>query len=288
MHPLICLRAAQEYHGFSKGRADLKHRPILLCKVRKEGEDVAFAEVWIKQQLAEGDSRNFLGQSRTSKQRSGEVVGDRSSDRSADQIHLADELNALLCLVIKLKHEAKDIARVDEADNDDISRVWNLVVEDRIADSGFDELNRSAFWGVAEQSRLPGSTRQRPEFAVVVFQDLEGNQTVESQINDLTPREGRAVRSSIARSFGPVRQQFQDSGSTRGPVNARPGALARSPGDENRSTSGTVVGDSSSVSMLRDIERKLRENCMAATATLPCRHSSNPSLEPGGSSRSPR
>ncbi len=57
MDPVICLRAAQEYHRLGKGRADLQHRAILLCKVREERRNVAFAEVWIKQQLAQGDSR---------------------------------------------------------------------------------------------------------------------------------------------------------------------------------------------------------------------------------------
>ena len=47
MHPLVCLRATQEYHGFGKGRADLKHRAILFCKVGKESRDGAFAKVWI-------------------------------------------------------------------------------------------------------------------------------------------------------------------------------------------------------------------------------------------------
>ena len=60
MHPSVCLRATQEYHGFGKGRADLKHRAILFCKVGKESGYVAFAKVWIKQQLTEGDRRNFL------------------------------------------------------------------------------------------------------------------------------------------------------------------------------------------------------------------------------------
>ena len=63
----------------------------------------------------------------------------------AYQIHLAYELNPLLCFVVKLKHEAKDITRVYEADNYDVPRVRNLIVEDCLADARFDKLYVSAF-----------------------------------------------------------------------------------------------------------------------------------------------
>ena len=82
------------------------------------------------------------------------------------------ELLTRLCPVIKLKHEAKDVIRVDETDNDDISRVRNIVIEDCIADARLDELNRRAFLGAVEYFRLLGRASQRPEIAVVVFQDL--------------------------------------------------------------------------------------------------------------------
>ena len=163
--------------GLAKGGLISKHRTILFCKVGKERGNIAFAKMWIEQHLTEGDSRNLLGQKPNVEAMGPARLWETAAamDRPINSI-LQMNSNAGLCLLIKLKHEAKDVAGVDEADNDDISRVWNLVVEDRIADSGFDELNRSAFWGVADQPRLPGSTRQRPEFAVVVFQDLEGNQ----------------------------------------------------------------------------------------------------------------
>ena len=84
-----------------------------------------------------------------------------------------------------MEYEAEDVTRIDEADNDDISRVRDFVVEDSLADSRFDELNGGAFRGDAEQVCLPGSARQRPEVAVVVFQNLQVNQPVQSRINDL-------------------------------------------------------------------------------------------------------
>ncbi len=126
----------------------------------------------------------MLGKRGTSKQRTGEILGDRSSDRPAYQVHLANELDALLCLFIKLKHEAKDIARVDKTYDDDISRVRNLVVEDRPADARLDKLCANAFVGAVGRFRLPGATSQRIEITVVVFQDLQANQALQSQIDD--------------------------------------------------------------------------------------------------------
>ena len=98
-----------------------------MCKVRKERGDIAIANMSIEQQLSQGDGRNIFGQGGPSKQRASEVVGNRSSDGPADQVHLADEIDALLCLVIKLKHEAKDVTRVDKADKDEISRGRNVL-----------------------------------------------------------------------------------------------------------------------------------------------------------------
>ena len=173
MHPAICLRSGQDDHGLGKRRPDLKHRPVLLCEVRKQRGNVAGANMPIEQHLAQGDCRNLLGQTGVSKHRAGQIVRDRSGDGPADQVHVADELDALLRLFVKLEHEAKDVARVNETDNDDVSRVWNLVVENRIADARLYELHPSAVLGVVEHFRLPGIGSQRPEVAVVVFQDIQ-------------------------------------------------------------------------------------------------------------------
>ena len=100
------------------------------------------------------------------------------------KIHLADELDAFLCLVIELEHEAEDVARIDEADNNDISRVRDLVVEDHVADARFDRLDSSAFLGAVEQFRMSGGGSERPVVAGVVFQDLQVNQAVESRVNN--------------------------------------------------------------------------------------------------------
>ena len=79
--------------------------------------------------------------------------------RQRAEPHLADELDALLCLAIEFKYEAKDVARIDEANNDDVSRIGNLVHKDSPADPRSNELT----------FRLLGSTSQSPELAVVVF-----------------------------------------------------------------------------------------------------------------------
>ena len=119
-----------------------------------------------------------------SKQRAGEVVGDRIGNGPAYQIHLADELDALLRLVIELEHEARYVARIDQTDNDDISRVRDLVVEDHLADARIDELYSSAFLGAVEQFRMSGGGSERPVVAGVVFQDIQVNQAVESRVNN--------------------------------------------------------------------------------------------------------
>ena len=184
MRPAVCLGPGQEDHGFLKRRADLEHGAMLFCEVCKERWKVAVANMWIEQQLTKRDSRNFLRQGGMSKQRAGEVVGDRIGNGPAYQIHLADELDAFLCLVIELEHEAEDVARIDEADNNDISRVRDLVAEDHLADARFDRLDSSAFLGAVEQFRMSGGGSERPAVAGVVFQDLQVNQAVESRVNN--------------------------------------------------------------------------------------------------------
>ena len=83
-----------------------------------------------------------------------------------------------------MEDKAKDVARIDEANHDDVSRIGNFVHEDGPADPRFDELTCSAIFGVVVQLRLPAGLGQRPEIAVMVFQDLEVNQAIKSQIDD--------------------------------------------------------------------------------------------------------
>ena len=64
--------------------------------------------------LPEGGNRYLLGKGVPSKQRAGDVVFDRIGYGTADQVHLADELDALFCRVIEFKYEAKDVACIDE------------------------------------------------------------------------------------------------------------------------------------------------------------------------------
>ena len=163
MHPAVCLGTSQEDQGFRQRRPDRKHRAVVFCEIREEGGNVSAADMWIEKQSTQRDRRNLLGQGGTSKQRAGKALGNRIGDGSADQSHLADELDPFFILVFKLEYKAKYIARIDEANNYDISRVRNLVVEDRLADARSYELNRRAFWGAVHQFRLAGSTRQRPD-----------------------------------------------------------------------------------------------------------------------------
>ena len=89
-----------------------------------------------------------------------------------DQVHLADKLDALFRLVVKVEYEAKDIARIDQTNDDDVSRFENRVGKDIHADTRLDELISSVVLEVAVEVRVPGRRSQRPELAVVMFQDL--------------------------------------------------------------------------------------------------------------------
>ena len=91
------------------------------------------------------------------KQWSGETLGYRGGNGPADQVHVANEIDAFLVLIFELKHEAKYIARVDQADDDHIARIRNLVIEDDFTDARPDELSRRAFGGAAGKLGLPGS-----------------------------------------------------------------------------------------------------------------------------------
>ena len=99
---------------------------------------------------------------------------------------LATTGSALLgsALTTALGLGAQDITGVGETDEDDISRVGNLIVGDRPADTGCDKLGGGRFFGTVAQFGVPGSARQRPELAVVMFKDLPINQAVQSQVND--------------------------------------------------------------------------------------------------------
>ena len=118
------------------------------------------------------------------KQRTGKILGDGSGDRPADQVHLADELNASFGLFIKLKHEAKYIASVDQADDDDVSRVRDLVLEDCLADARLDKLRAGSRLGAIGRPHLRGAASERIEVPVVVFQDLQLDQAFQSQVDD--------------------------------------------------------------------------------------------------------
>ena len=118
------------------------------------------------------------------KQWTGKILGDGSGDRPSDQVHLTNELNASFGLFIKLKHEAKYIASVDQADDDDVSRVRDLVLEDCLADARLDKLRAGSRLGAVGRSHLPGAASERIEVPVVVFQDLQLDQAFQTQVDD--------------------------------------------------------------------------------------------------------
>ena len=184
VHPAVRFGSGQENHGPGERRADLEHRAVLLREVPEERVQVAVPNMRVAQQPGQRNRRNLPGKGRALKGRAGEVLRDRSGQGAADQVHPADELDALLRLVVELEYETEDVAGIDEADDDDISRIGNLVGEDDPADPRPYELACSALLRLAGQFPMPDGRSQCPEFAVVVFQDLQVNQAVENRIDD--------------------------------------------------------------------------------------------------------
>ena len=208
VYPAVCLESGQEDHGIREGRADLEHRTVLLRKVPEERVQVAVSTMRVQQQLGQRNRRNLPGKGGTSKGWAGEVLRDRRGQGAADQVHLADELDALLRLVVELEYETKDVAGIDEADNDDISRIGNLVGKNRLHDTQLYKLTCRIFYSVAGQFRLPDRLSQCPEFTVVIFQNLQVNQAVQNRINDRFRTGSEPVRSSTARSVEQIRLRF--------------------------------------------------------------------------------
>ena len=109
---------------------------------------------------------------------------DRVGYGPADHVHPADELDAFFGRFIEFEYEAKDVARVDKANDDDVSGIRNGVGKDNLADACLDELTGSVLFGITIEVRVPFCGSKRPELALVVFQDLEVDQSVQGQIND--------------------------------------------------------------------------------------------------------
>ena len=128
--------------------------------------------MWVQQHLTQRYNWDRLGQRGTSKQWPDEVFGDGLTDRAGDQIHLANELDSLLCFLIEHENEAEDIARIDKRDDDDVPRVGNLVIEDHVGDARLDELKRGVVSRAGEHLGLPCHARQRPVVAFVLIQNL--------------------------------------------------------------------------------------------------------------------
>ena len=146
----------------------------------------------------------------------GEVVGDRCGYGTADQVHLADVLDALFRLVIDFEHEAKDVARIDEANNDDVSRIRNRVEKENLGDTRLDELVRSVFQGGTVDVRVPFDGSQRPEIAIVVFQDLQIDQVIQGQINDRLRMDSEPFNPVLGASLSRFVRDLPENGIQRG------------------------------------------------------------------------
>ena len=66
----------------------------------------------------------------------------------------------------------KQITRIDQTDNNDVSREGNSVRKYCIANSRLDELSGRMFLRVAVQLCMPIYGRQCPELAVMMFQNI--------------------------------------------------------------------------------------------------------------------
>ena len=185
VNPVVCLESGQEDHGLRERGADLEHRTVLLRKVSEERVQVAVSNMRVQQQLGQRNRRNLPGKGRTSKGRAGEVLRDRSGQGAADQVHLADELDARLGLVVELEYETKDVAGIDEADDDDISRIGNRVGKDIPHDTQLDKFTCCIFYGLAGHVRRPGSgasVQNSPSWYSRIFRSTRRSR-VESMID---------------------------------------------------------------------------------------------------------
>ena len=99
------------------------------------------------------------------------VFPNRVGYGTADQIHLADQVDALFGLVIKFEYEAEHVTGINEANDNDVSRIGNRAGKDNSADTSLDGLAYGHFPGAVVPVCVPADRRQRPETAVVVFQD---------------------------------------------------------------------------------------------------------------------
>ena len=184
VRPVVRLRPGQDVHRRPERRADLVDGTILPREVGEERGEVAVAQVAVEGDLPQRDGRDGLGEPGPPQQRAGDVVRYRLGDRPPDQVHPADEIDALLGLLVELEDEAEDVTGVDQADDDDVSRVGNLVVEDRPADACLDELDGGALTRAAEHIGLPHGVCQRPEVTLVVLEDAQVDEALKRQVDD--------------------------------------------------------------------------------------------------------
>ena len=159
MHPAIRLCPCQDNHWLDERRAQLEHGAVLSCQVREERGNISAPNMRIEQQLPQGDDRYFPGKAGASKQGTGQVLSYRIRDGAAYQVDIGDRLDTRLHLVIELKYEPHDVARLEEADDYDFSRVGNHVVEEHSSDARGDELHGVAVLAIGAEVAPTNSTR---------------------------------------------------------------------------------------------------------------------------------
>ncbi len=111
-------------------------------------------------------------------QRPSKVVGNGFGNGPSYYVQLAYECNTLLVLRLKREDESEDVTCVDEANDNHISRVWNLPTEDHPANAVLNEFNCRAVQSAAARSRGARGCRERPEVPVMVFENLQVRQAV--------------------------------------------------------------------------------------------------------------
>ena len=214
--PAVRLRPGEEGHRPGERRTDLEHRAVFLGQVREQRRHVAAPHMPAQQRPAQGDDGYCLEQRGPPEHRAGDIVLDRGGDRTADQVHPADGIDALLGLLVELEHDAEDVARIDQADDDDVPRVGDLVGEQRLDDARLDELADGALLGGAGQLLVPSRGRQGPEIAVVMLQDSQPDQPVERLVDDPLRPAGEALdpvdRVPLGRFVGDLRENRVEHG----------------------------------------------------------------------------
>ena len=185
VRPVIRLRTREEDHGVDERGAQLVDGAVFLREIREERGEVALAGIAVAYQLVKGNPGNLPRKGSRPQPQTGDVLGNGICDGAADQVHLADELDARLRLFLEREDEAQDITGVGEGDDDDVPGVGDLVAEDDLLDARPDELAGSPLLAPGKSAHVPGGRREGPEIAVVVLENVHADEAFEGEIDDL-------------------------------------------------------------------------------------------------------